>query len=1002
MNRKLLIEIPDKYKQRFASLNDDGEIWNGLVVQFIINVQNYMSQAPFFFSEYTKHTVEHINNVLKISASLIPNKTLEELNANTIAVLIMGIIVHDIGMFIKPDGLEYLLNQNNNSSGELSWKEAWDNYQKQLNHYSDIEIEKYFGNPNNFDINDGLNLTALPSNISIGKLSNWRIRLCGEFLRRVHPRLAQEIVENGFPGKEQTDLFSGINIDHDHRQLIGIVAKSHGMDMSELESELKVFDEDVPEYSCEIPIYYIMSILRLADYLDAGEDRAPHAIMAMQHFESELSYDEFKWNKVVNIIDDWGEKSHERVFVKVELSDIDSKTFLKVEEWLKSVQHELDICWRQISLYYKDQYQFSIRRIDSNIFQKTSRNKLAKRIVIEPAKLSASPEILELLIAPLYGGNYTYGVRELLQNAIDTCRERESIEKQNGNKKYKAKIIVEINSRKKQPYFSITDNGCGMNEEIILKYFLVSGSSYRNSEKWKEKFENKRINRSGRFGIGVLAAFLLGKKVEIETKPLSEEESYLFSITNTDYEQINISRDKEIKNQNILKSKGGTCIRINLKKDLADAMVRYVGNGKASSYAGNIPGWTQWYWLASPEIKYIVNNKTYRNPYGCSHDGEIYGLQQSENWFELKTRGEFDSVWWTPKKDDKIWCNGIYISDESGAYIDQYNRGDFSLRLPSISIMDSQKALDLSLSRDKVQSFPKEVCEELYLENCKLLLSFLMMIDFSQQDESNPQFPFCIKYSLENMGILLFCKYGYNFSICRVLNGIAGQTIWLLYKDGRWNDFPFDKLEGIVGLVKYSDHINDIDDIRDGLFNSFFVGMGKKVLFDAIKIKKDYINSFCDENSLQNIKGKRTFSKRIEEQAENIYIDDFDDDFDKVYNFQKEKYFPYVENIKSTDGDFVIVAREKNELKDADINNLQSYFEVACGYKVLNEYRDESIEVKALLDEYLGNEIWIPYDIEQRIEKFPKFFNPQCDIYKYIEFVSQQCGFYDVTKLNKK
>ena len=318
MTKKLLINIPEQFENKLFSLDDEGKSWMGKVIQFVENTQNFISQSPFFFPEYTKHSVEHINNALKISIKLIPNETMNKLSADTIAILIMAIITHDIGMFIKPEGLENLLKQTpKNGSEDKSWIAEWKKYQTQLNHFSINEIDKYFGNPSSFTIDDGLDMMQLPNEITVGTLSPWRIRLCGEFLRRMHPRLAQEIIENGFIGNEQVDLFSNIEIDNEYRKLIGIVARSHGMNINGLDSKLKEFDEDAIEYPYEVPIYYLMAILRLADYFDAGSDRAPHAIMAMQHFEAEISYDEFKWNQTVNLGNDWGEKKHERVFVNV-------------------------------------------------------------------------------------------------------------------------------------------------------------------------------------------------------------------------------------------------------------------------------------------------------------------------------------------------------------------------------------------------------------------------------------------------------------------------------------------------------------------------------------------------------------------------------------------------------------------------------------------------------------------------------------------------------------
>lgn len=1017
MSDSILIKIPQQYKERFSVLGDKGMLWYGRVLQFICNAQDYISQTPFFFPEYTKHTIEHINNVLDISEKLISAKTMQSLGADSFAILIMSIISHDIGMFVKPDGLAYLLEQNEErDDGELSWRIEWEKYQVQLNHYSGKEIKRCFGDPANFAVNEAA-LTQLPDRIDASRLSPWEIRLCGEFLRKMHPRLAQEIIESGFPGYKQCDLFAAIDMDHEYRKLIGIAARSHGMDLNRTDSMLKIFDEEAPSQPCGIPIYYVMGILRMADYLDAGKDRAPHAITAMQHFESELSYDEFAWNRRICLGDDWGEKNYERLYIRVDTSSIDSRIFLKVEEWLKSLQRELDICWRQISLYYKDSYRFTVRRIDSNIFQQSTRKQLERNIVIEKAHLQAAPEILELLIAPLYGSDAKYGVRELLQNAIDACRERTEMECKRGNTSYQGNVCVELNAECEQSYFSIKDNGCGMDQEVILKYFLVAGSSYRNSPQWKEQFGSQDINRSGKFGIGVLAAFLLGNRIEVETRPLGKNESFFFEINNENYEQINIFR-KGAKKHLLRKKEFGTCIRIDMERELAKKMVAEFNNGKASSFIE--PYWTQWFWLPVPVVQYLINGQEWKNPYGCVDWKEAYGLQENGRWFELKERGAFDQVWWTPEESNCIWCNGIFITNDPDDGIGQYRKPlsfsqggthDFCLKVPALSVMDSKCTLDLNLSRNKVQNFPKEIRKALYIENCKLALSLLMLLDFSEQKELLPEFPFGIKRIPEKIENLLFCKEGYNVPICRVLRQISGERIWLLYRDRKWDEFDFDKLEDIVSLMHYGDHIDREEDIRDGLFNAFWVGYEKSIVFDSIYIKKNYINNFLDEKPSAKINRKRAFSKKIEETANDCYDFKITDDIRPEYFEDLDSYvaylnsgkvFPHISEVTVEKQDYLVAAKKKSAISGSRIKDLLRYCDVACGYQVLSADRNMIKEVEELLDEYIGDKIWIPYNIDDRKKFFPRFFDPKDDIYKYVMLASKQSGFYSVGDVTEK
>lgn len=132
----------------------------------------------------------------------------------------------------------------------------------------------------------------------------------------------------------------------------------------------------------------------------------------------------------------WGSSGDESEFIEVDTDKIDSRTFLKVESWLKGLQRELDICWRYLALKYENKYQdrylLTIRSIDSNVLQNMPRQILEERIAIESAAIRVNPQITDLLVVPLYGDDPSYGVRELLQNALDACWERKVLEQERG------------------------------------------------------------------------------------------------------------------------------------------------------------------------------------------------------------------------------------------------------------------------------------------------------------------------------------------------------------------------------------------------------------------------------------------------------------------------------------------------------------------------------------------------------------------------------------------
>ena len=123
--------------------------------------------------------------------------------------------------------------------------------------------------------------------------------------------------------------------------------------------------------------------------------------------------------------------------------------FSKVTKWVKSVQQELDLCWAIISEFYNvNTIQFSIRRISSNMLKEEAIEGIQEEFYPAEVYFDTNPDISKLFVKPLYGDDPKYGVRELVQNAVDACREREVIEKEKGNS-YSGAITVDINTTEK-------------------------------------------------------------------------------------------------------------------------------------------------------------------------------------------------------------------------------------------------------------------------------------------------------------------------------------------------------------------------------------------------------------------------------------------------------------------------------------------------------------------------------------------------------------------------
>jgi len=117
--------------------------------------------------------------------------------------------------------------------------------------------------------------------------------------------------------------------------------------------------------------------------------------------------------------------------------------------------------------------------------------------------------IVKLLIGTSLYSRKDVAVRELLQNAVDTCRFRKLIDNS-----FEPRIEVEFGREQ----ISFEDNGVGMNFEDASQYFSKKGSSFYVSKDFKEILEGKKFDPISKFGIGVLSGFTIGKKMIVETK----------------------------------------------------------------------------------------------------------------------------------------------------------------------------------------------------------------------------------------------------------------------------------------------------------------------------------------------------------------------------------------------------------------------------------------------------------------------------------------------------
>lgn len=140
-------------------------------------------------------------------------------------------------------------------------------------------------------------------------------------------------------------------------------------------------------------------------------------------------------------------------------------------------------------------------------------------------------------------------IRELISNGCDAISKYKRLvslgeTQENENEKYK--VIVSLNKDNKT--LKIIDNGIGMTEEEIKKY--ITQVAFSGAEDFIEKYKDKMDEGTdiiGHFGLGFYSAFMVAKRVQIDTLSYLKESEAVTWICDggTEYEVFPCDDKKE-------------------------------------------------------------------------------------------------------------------------------------------------------------------------------------------------------------------------------------------------------------------------------------------------------------------------------------------------------------------------------------------------------------------------------------------------------------------------
>ena len=418
--------------------------------------QYLLDKITNIFPNYTLHDIQHSIRVIGYMNDFVKHNLKDYSIMHLAAIVFVGLL-HDTGMYVSDEEKENLYNDFIKKDPKFSDYSA----EKKLHH-----LQNYIRNAHGD---------------RVSKIINYRINKD----TTIHSLM--------YMGQSHTYDISGIIVN---------VCRSHQKDFEWIEKNIQS-NHSCGKYSFNPR--HIAFLLRIADALDIDDRRAPPFL-----------YWHINLNKVSN--EEWRKHIPIRNYDKVRLNN---------GQWLICFDGECDDpeIYRKIKEYL-DNLEDDIRKIKSASETMDSQYKLNISLPIKESITTKGfiqselqftlqyKQVSRLLMGEKIYGEKKDGLRELLQNSIDAVKLMNDIQSSNPYSTYEP--VVGIDFDKANNKFIVYDNGIGMTEEILKKYFFNIGNSYYTSDEFLER--NHSYNPIGHFGIGFLACFMLSSRAIIETK----------------------------------------------------------------------------------------------------------------------------------------------------------------------------------------------------------------------------------------------------------------------------------------------------------------------------------------------------------------------------------------------------------------------------------------------------------------------------------------------------
>lgn len=446
--------------------------------------------------EFTLHDGDHLFRVLTIMERLVGAQIVASLTVPEMLLLILSAFFHDIGMAV--------------SEGEVrSWLKLWE---------GDTPTKQEADLANAFDRfvkarpDKELEIQNLRAQGEHHKADLITRYLISDYTRLTHAKRARQIIHNDW---SQQIVYRDVNLS---RHLADL-CYSHAEDGRKLLSLDHSLICAPGVFAC---LPFIGAILRLADILDFDGKRTPSVLFAHLGVRHPVSLKEWQKHRSISA---WT-ISPERILFAAECDHPAIEATIR--GFCDLIDQELIACG-YVFANLRDNVRTTLPgHYRIGLPQAVDRSRIGPTVDIdgtprysyrESRFTLVQTQVMDLLMGTKLYSDPEAALRELIQNSIDACLVRAALEQAWGNA-YTPSVTVQFARENDEDVLRVIDNGIGMDEYIIDNYYSKVGASfYKSSDYYDLKArEGIDVQVTARFGIGVLAYFMVAETIRVESR----------------------------------------------------------------------------------------------------------------------------------------------------------------------------------------------------------------------------------------------------------------------------------------------------------------------------------------------------------------------------------------------------------------------------------------------------------------------------------------------------